>query len=242
MREQILYYAIRYEGDWGKIDKALRAQEPWEKIRYGEPYVTLGEKGYPKKLLKLQFPPWILFYEGDLSLLQRPGVAVIGSRDCSAQGIHNTHHVTSLLKERYVILSGLAKGIDAAAHDEALDHSTVGVIGCGLDIVYPLCNEKLYEVMRTRHLLISEYPRTTKPYAFHFPWRNRIIACLSEAVIVIEARKRSGSMLTVNEAINLDIPIYCLPAPYGILSREGCNLLIAQGANILVDDEDISLI
>lgn len=242
MKEQILYYAVKYKGNWNKIQEALQKREAWSNITYEGNYVTLGETAYPDKLEHLQYPPWIIFYEGDLELLNRPGVGVIGSRMCSAQGIHDCHTAVSILKQRYVILSGLAKGIDAAAHEEALDKATVGIIGCGLDITYPYENGGLYETMRHHHLLLSEYPYGTKPYAAHFLWRNRIIAALSDAIVVIEARKRSGSMLTVNEAVNLDIPIYCLPAAFGLSTKEGCNLLIAQGANILVDDKDIALI
>ncbi len=139
-------------------------------------------------------------------------------------------------------MSGLARGIDGQAHRSALDQHTIAVIGCGLDVVYPKEHASLYAVMRKKQLIISEYPNGTKPYAYHFPWRNRIIAALSEAVIVVEARRRSGSLLTVNEALELDIPVYCVPHAYLDEAGTGCNLLISQGANILVDEDDLRLI
>lgn len=242
MRTQILCYALRYDGDYRKIEKAIQTNEEWEHIPYTGNYVTLADNEYPMKLRRLQYAPWIIFYEGDISLLQKAGCGVVGSRDASLYGIKTCTHIVHALKKRYVIISGLAKGIDAAAHFAALQAKTIGVIGCGLQITYPAENANLYKQMREHHLIISEYPAYSRPYAYHFPWRNRLIAALSDALIVVEAKKRSGSLLSVNEALELDIPVYCVPHNFGNKVGEGCNLLISQGANILVEDEDIALI
>lgn len=242
MRKQILYYAVRYAGDWTKIAQAIKKQEPWNEIPYKGSYVTIVDEDYPNSLKALQYAPWILFYEGNLCFVNEKTCAIIGSRKASPYGLSMCAHITRLLREDHVIVSGLAKGIDSCAHYHALSHKTIGVIGCGLDVIYPKENAELYTCMKKDHLIISEYPYQTKPYASHFPWRNRMIAALSRAVIVVEAAKRSGSMLTVNEALSLDVPVYCIPHAFDDSDGDGGNMLIAQGANILVDDEDIRMI
>lgn len=239
MREQILSYALKYQGEWNRITEAIAAQESWTPCVYHGKYITVVDEEYPRQLKRLRYPPWILFYEGNRSLLDQKGVALIGSRQYSSYGERMCRHVTSILKQQGVIISGLARGIDATAHREAMDHKSIAVIGCGLDISYPRENYALYEQMKQRQLILSEYPNGTKPLAHHFPWRNRLIAALSQAVVVIQAKKRSGTLITVNEALELSIPIYCVPYPFKDPYGEGCNLLIAQGANILVDDRDI---
>lgn len=239
MRKQILYYAITYGGEWNKIKLALEQEEPWKDVNYQGSFVTIVDADYPIRFRRLQNPPWILFYEGNLAYCDASSVGIVGSRLCSDYGKEMCELVISKIKLDHVIVSGLAKGIDAYAHQAAIDQRTIGIIGCGLDIVYPKCNAWLYEYMRKHHLILSEYPNGVKPLAYHFPWRNRLIAALSDAVIVIEATRKSGSMLTVNEAIELDIPVYCVPHAFGKEQGEGCNLLISQGANILVDEEDI---
>lgn len=239
MREQILYYALLYGGEWKLIEKAIKNEVPWKRVDYQGKYQTILDKDYPNKLRLLENPPWIIFYEGDLSLCNNESVGIVGSRLASSYGIQMCEHVVSIVKQHHTIISGLAKGIDACAHQTALDYHTIGIIGCGLDVIYPKCNLHLYEQMKQQHLILSEYPNGVKPLAYHFPWRNRLIAALSDAIIVIEATKKSGSMLTVNEALTLDIPVYCIPHDFDKEIGKGCNLLISQGANIFVDDEDI---
>ena len=239
MREQILYYAVKYKGEWKAMEKALHKKESWHKIPYAGKYVTIEDSTYPKRFYRLQNPPWILFYEGDISLCDRSSIGVVGSRKCTSYGLAMCEHLVFQCRQQAVIVSGLAKGIDACAHQAALAFHTIGIIGCGLDIAYPKSNHKLYEQMREHHLIMSEYPNGTIPFAYHFPWRNRLIAAASDALVVVEAAKRSGSMLTVNEALCLDIPVYCFPHVFGTACGEGCNLLISQGANILMDDQDI---
>ena len=181
----------------------------------------------------------ILFYEGNLSLCENDSCAVIGSRNTSQDSYIICRDMTTILSKRYTIVSGLAKGVDGCAHESALHASTIGVIGCGLDIVYPKQHSHLYKQMKQHHLIVSEYPLGVKPLAHHFPWRNRILAALSAFVVVIEARCKSGTMLTVNEALTLGIPVYCVPQPFLYEQGKGCNLLISQGAEILIDMEDV---
>lgn len=239
MREQLLYYAVKYDGNYQRIKRAIEKEEPWEPITYQGNYVTILDAKYPMKLRRLQYAPWVLFYEGNLSLAKNDGCGIIGSRDTSVFGRDMCVKITNEVKKRYTIVSGLAKGVDGLAHRYALDRNTIAVIGCGLDICYPKENEWLYRQIAQHHLLISEYPKGSKPLAYHFPWRNRILAGLSDCLVVIEAKKRSGTLITVNEALTLDIPIYCVPHDFMKKEGEGCNLLISQGANILVDEDDI---
>ena len=242
MREQILYYAVKYDGDYKKIGRAIQQQETWEHIAYKGCYTTIVDADYPSRFRMLEYAPWIVFYEGELSLCEKDSCGIVGSRMVSEKGRCDCIHITNIVKQRYVIVSGLAKGIDGIAHHSSLDKETIGIIGCGLDICYPKENTYLYQEMRTHHLILSEYPYGCKPYSFHFPWRNRLIAALSNCIVVVEARRRSGTLLTVNEAITLNKEVYCVPHDFMKIEGEGCNLLISQGANILVDDEDIYMI
>ena len=240
MRDQILAYAMRYHGEWAKIAKAIGNQEPWDKITSDESFTTIGDDDYPSKLRMLEYPPWIIFYRGDLSLCEKPAISIVGSRNMSVDDEQHCKHIAHLLKLRNVLVSGLAMGIDGCVHREALSNQTIGIIGCGLNVYYPQCNIILQQTLEKNHLVISEYPNGVKPLAYHFPWRNRLIAALGNALVVIAATPRSGTMLTVNEAIALNRAIYCVPHAFGDASGLGCNQLISQGANILCDDVDIA--
>lgn len=238
LRERILWYAIKYQGDWTKIGNAIQRKESYEKITtYPYPYVTIADETYPKRLLRLRYPPWILFYQGNLKLLECDSIGVVGARKCSMQALYNTKDVVNRVKNKYCIVSGLAKGIDGMAHQSALDRATIGIIGCGIDQIYPKENIRLYQEMAKHHLIISEYPCKTPPLRHHFPWRNRLIAACSNLLIVIEAKKKSGTMLTVNECLELSVPVYCLPTDFSNEEYDGCNYLIENGAYLLSKDE-----
>lgn len=239
MRERILCYALRYHGEWNKIAKAIGRDEEWSPCACAYDFVTLGEPGYPKAFAALRFPPWIVFYRGDLSLLARSCVAVVGSRRASSEGIRACARTVEILSRRHVIVSGLAKGIDACAHRCALERGTIGVIGCGIDVVYPKENAALYARMARDHLIVSEYPPQTPPLAAHFPWRNRLIAAAGSALVVIEAVPRSGTMHTVSEALELSRPVYCLSRSFLERVYTGNALLIQQGAAIVLDEDDV---
>lgn len=239
MREQLLAYALRYEGSWPQIAAAIRNAEPWQPVSYDGRYVTVTDADYPARFRQLRYPPWVIFYAGNSDLWKQAGIAVIGARSTSAQGRECCRDITSILKEKYVIISGLAKGIDAIAHKEALDARTLAVIGCGIDVVYPRENAALYRSIKERQLIISEYPSHAKPFASHFPWRNRLIAALADAVVVIEAKERSGTMHTVNEALELSRPIYCAARSYLEKDYLGNALLLSQGAQPLWTREDV---
>ncbi|MDF9824392.1 DNA processing protein [Breznakia sp. PF5-3] len=235
-RKQLLYYATKYAGQYNKIKYAVETNEPFKNIECKTPYVCIGEDDYPDNLYLLKNPPFVLFYEGDIKLLKNKLIGIVGSRDMSDVGKSYCDILMQYLNKEYITLSGLAKGVDGYIHQLSIqERKTIGVIGCGLNVVYPKENKLLYEELKKNHLILSEYPYDTKPLAMHFPLRNRIIAALINKLVVVEATIRSGTMLTVNEALLLNKDIYCFPSPFIENSASGCNMLIQEGADILVD-------
>ena len=215
LKMAILYYAICYRGNWQKIAEAIKNKEAYKMVDMEESYITIVDEAYPLAFKRLRYPPWILFYRGNLDILKSESIGIVGSRNCSLQALENTKQVVSILKKKYTIVSGLAKGVDGMAHTCSLDQKTIGIVGCGIDQIYPKENQRLYEEMAKHHLILSEYPPQTPPLRHHFPWRNRLIAALSKNLIVIEANFKSGTMSTVNECLELDVPVYCLPTAFG---------------------------
>lgn len=236
MRKQILYYALKYKGEYKQIKKAIEINESWEIVEYKHNYLTILDENYPKVLFELDEPPFILFYEGNIDLLQFSKVSVIGSRKHSNFAQQACRDLISSLPKDTIIVSGLAKGVDAIAHLKAIElgYRCIGVIGCGCDIVYPKENMELYQRIRQQHLLISEYPYSIPPLAHHFPMRNRIIAALGEKCYVVEAKSKSGTMITANYALDLNREIIAFPHRYNDDFGKGCNELIEQGASIFI--------
>ena len=237
MREAIHAYSMKYQGDWSRIAKAIADNEQCVLCQSKFPYLTIVDEDYPEALKRLRFPPWILYYSGNLSLLKRKTLGIVGSRNlCSyADGIIER---LCQANQTRVVVSGLAKGADAKAHRCALNTGTIGVLGCGLDVAYPKENKELIEQMKHNHLVVSEYPQGVKPLKHHFPWRNRIIAALSDHVIAVQAQMKSGTATTVMQAIELSKPVYCVPYPIDTLEGQGCNYLISQGAQILLSADE----
>ncbi|HZJ87507.1 MAG TPA: DNA-processing protein DprA [Erysipelothrix sp.] len=238
MREYLKDLSMHYDGDYHKITNALKSQKkvPRYKSDYG--YICIGDKDYPKRLYDLQKAPYVLFYIGDIRLLKETSISVVGSRNPSNYALEATGKLVHNLKNNVCIVSGLAKGIDAKAHQAALDFSTIAVLGCGIDVVYPQCNRHLFEEIKKSQLILSEYPQGVTPKRYFFPFRNRIIAALSDRLYVMSATKRSGTMTTVNEALTLNRHVLVLPHPLGLKSGEGCNQLILEGADILTSLSD----
>ena len=240
-REKIAQYAYMYDGDWAIICNAVTNNIEADNIEIRENYITVFDEEYPECLKQLRYSPWILFYQGDISLLKSRCMTMIGSRSMTAYGERMTKMCADLLKREYTLVSGLAKGVDGMVHRCAADGGrTIGVIGSGFSVRYPSCNQDLYEVMAKEHLILSEYPWHTGISRHHFPWRNRILAALGEAVFVMQAEIRSGTMLTVNEALQLSREVYAVPYPFGSEEGAGCNKLIYDGANILYTREQIT--
>jgi len=208
--------------------------------KVGARLVCFGEAGYPAALADIDDPPPVLWAKGDLTLLGRDAVALVGARNASALGERTARHLAKGLgAEGHVIVSGLARGIDAAAHDAALRTGTVAVMGGGLDVVYPTENDKLYRRIAEAGLLLSEQPMGLAPQARHFPRRNRIIAGLARALVVVEAAARSGSLITARNAAEQGREVLAVPGHPFDGRASGCNMLIRDGATLVRSPADI---
>ncbi|MDF7638885.1 DNA-processing protein DprA [Lactobacillus sp. ESL0791] len=202
--------------------------------------ISFFDELYPEKLRQIYQPPLILFARGDLSLLQQEIITIVGSRlasDYSRTVINKL--VPNLIKKKFVIASGLAKGVDSMAHIAALNNNgkTIAVVGNGLNHYYPMQNHVIQEEIIKKGLLLSEYLPDTPPRPFRFPERNRILAGLSKSVIVTEAKERSGSLITANLALQENRNVYAVPGPITSQLSAGPNRLIEAGASPIVDFE-----
>ena len=197
---------------------------------------------YPEPLSHIGQPPPVIYLYGNSALLKMTSVAMVGSRAATSYGRRVGWKIArDLAAAGICVVSGLALGIDAAAHSGALDAdgATIGVLGCGLDVVYPRGNSRLYDRLRESGLLISEYPLGAPPEGFRFPARNRIIAGLSRAVLVVEASKKSGSLITVQHALEQGREIFAVPGQVDSVKSGGTHWLLQQGATIAVSAADV---
>lgn len=213
--------------------------------RYDIHTVTILDPNYPQRLKEIYDPPLTLFYQGKIKLLSKGcPLGIVGSRQHSLVAPQLMNHVLMSLvpyKYHFSIISGLALGIDGLAHQWALAKrfSTIAVVGNGLDRIYPKANQSLQEEMRRHQLILSEYPVFTHPLRHHFPQRNRIIAGLSRGVYIVEARKRSGSLITAYRAVDENRDIFVTPASILDDHFSGSNRLLQLGAVPLLTGEEI---
>lgn len=204
--------------------------------------ISFADDRYPPLLRQLVDPPPVLYVLGRDHLLLQPAVAVVGSRAATSYGKRTAFNLSRKLADWSVsVISGLALGIDTESHKGALagQGGTVAVLGCGLDVVYPKQNRALYQRIAEAGLLVSEYPLGTKPEGFRFPARNRIIAGLSLGVIVVEAAKRSGSLITAQMALDYSREVFAVPGQVDSAKSEGTHWLLQQGAKLVQRVEDI---
>lgn len=205
--------------------------------------ITIFDQNYPSLLKEIYQPPWVLFVKGDLSLLEiQPKLAVVGSRQATQYGKNAIRLMFPPLVEKgVVIVSGLANGIDTLAHEHAMKNGgkTIAVIAGGVYHIYPKENAELAKEMMKSQLVISEYPPDTKPLRWHFPARNRIISGLSNGTFIIEAKRKSGSLITANYAVNEGREVFSLPGSIFNQNSLGTNDLIKQGAKLVMSSEDI---
>lgn len=197
---------------------------------------------YPAWLRSIADPPPFLYFFGDIALLQGIAVAVVGMRSCSEEGLKATIHIARGLAEAGVtIVSGMAKGIDRAAHLTGLEGpgGSIGVLGAGIDVQYPFANRDLYKLMHQKGLLVSEYPPAFGVEARSFPVRNRIISGISRAVVVVEAALRSGSLNTANHALEQNRELMAVPGPVTASSAKGCQELVRRGAKPVFCADDV---
>ncbi len=205
-------------------------------------FVSKEDDIYPEKLREIYAPPYALYYKGKLPAKKEKMIAIVGARNCSAYGMEMAKFFAGkLAKAGISIISGLARGIDSGAHKGVLseDGITYGVLGCGIDICYPKENQDLYQRMQIKGGIISEYAPKIPPFAGNFPMRNRLISGLSDAVLVIEAKEKSGSLITVDMGLEQGKEIYALPGRVGDSLSEGCNNLIKMGAKLVTTPKDI---
>ena len=197
---------------------------------------------FPPLLKEISDPPIILYVLGSPQLLSGPGIAIVGARAASSYGLQVAERLaTELARHDLVITSGLALGIDTAAHRGALaaKGKTIAVMGCGLDIVYPSQNRKLHAQIAAQGAIISESPLGTLPEGFRFPARNRIISGLSLGVVVVEAAHRSGTLITAHQALEQGRDVFAIPGRIDSPKSEGCHRLIQEGAKLVHDSADI---
>ena len=208
--------------------------------KLGARWLVLGEGLYPRLLAELEDAPPLLIAKGDLNLLDRQAVAIVGARNASAAACRFARSLAHDLGQYdLLVVSGLARGIDSAAHDGSLTTGTIGVIAGGIDIFYPPENEGRQRAMYDRGLVIAEMPPGTEPRARHFPYRNRIIAGMSIGTVVVEAAPRSGSLITARLAAEAGREVMAVPGSPLDPRAQGCNQLIRDGATLIQNAADV---
>jgi DNA processing protein len=222
------------------VSRAAVEREIEAVARLGARYLFLGQGAYPPLLAEIETAPPALIVKGHLSLLEKPCIAVVGARNASAAACRFARGLAHKLGEAgQAVVSGLARGIDTAAHDGALESGTIAVVAGGIDIFYPPENEGRQRAIAERGLLVSEQPPGTEPRARHFPYRNRIIAGLAHGTVVVEAAPRSGSLITARLAAESGREVMAVPGSPLDPRAQGCNQLIRDGATLVQTAEDV---
>jgi DNA processing protein len=220
--------------------EARIAREEADLARIGGRFLVIGEAEYPAALASLPDAPPVLSAIGDLPLLSRPVIAIVGGREASLAGRRFAGELaTALGQAGFVVVSGLARGIDAAAHEAALPTGTVAVLAGGIDQIYPPQNSGLHQAIATRGLLLAETPLGTPPVARAFPRRNRIVSGLAAGIVVVEAAARSGSLITAQCAAEQGREVFVVPGSPMDPRHAGSNTLIRDGAILVRDSNDI---
>ena len=217
------------------LERAKQQKEEWEKKRIS--FDFLWEEAYPKRLKEISDPPLVLYRIGKLPEPGKKMAAIVGARACSSYGKEMAEYFArGLAKEGIGIVSGMARGADGIAQRAALSAGgySAAVLGCGVDVCYPEENGALYEKLRETGCILSEYPPGTLPHSRLFPPRNRIISALSDLVLVIEAREKSGTLITVDMALEQGKDVFAVPGRITDTCSRGCNRLIGNGAGIAV--------
>ena len=202
-----------------------------------------SDDDFPDWLLNIPDPPVVLYVKGNTKVLDTPGISVVGSRAASTYGLKMAEDLSGqLARQGLTVISGLALGIDAAAHRGALASGgkTIGVLGCGIDVIYPEQNRKLFEEIPNNGAIVSEYPLGTNPDGFRFPARNRIISGLGQGVVVVEATQRSGSLITANLALEQGREVFAVPGRADSIKSTGTHRLLQAGAKLVLGINDIT--
>lgn len=205
-------------------------------------FVTQKEKEYPRRLADISDPPYGLFYKGSLPVEEKPAVAVIGARACSEYGRYVAGELgRELGRSGIQVISGMARGIDGISQQGALEvgGSSYGVLGSGVDVCYPADNKRIYEQLILQGGILSEYIPGTMAKAQNFPLRNRIVSGLCDILVVVEAREKSGTLITVDMALEQGREVYVVPGRITDRLSDGCNRLLKQGAGVLLSPRDL---
>lgn len=224
-----------------RVASLADVEKEWRTVeRFGARFLIQGDTDYPPLLAETDGSPPVLTIYGDVGLLHRPGFAIVGARNASSNGRSLCRRIAADLgKADLVIISGLARGIDAEAHTATLETGTIAVVAGGIDVIYPPENEKLQRDIAERGLLIAESAFGTRPIARHFPKRNRIISALSQGVLVVEAALRSGSLITARQAGEQGREVFAVPGSPLDPRARGANRLIRDGARLVEEADDI---
>ncbi len=249
-RKLLIALSVMCEGNWDKMFYHIQKRE-FPEPEYIEQVVnnlkceviTYLDSEYPERLKEVRNAPLVLFYYGDISLIKNPdrSLAVVGTRHPSEYGKKITEELVTKLKEDVVVISGMALGIDAIAHNAAINsgHKTVAVLGSGIDIPYPSTNKEIYEELIESNLVISEYPPGVSPVPEQFPIRNRIVAGLAKCLLVTEAKRRSGTTTTMAFASEANRDVLCVPS--NDLNNSACNLCIKDGGFLVENSDDVNI-
>lgn len=234
------HLAARGGGAASVADGAAVEQEIARSRTLGARYLMVGDRDYPSLLDEMDGAPPALIVRGDVTVLARPCIAMVGARNASAAACRLARSMAQELGERgAVVVSGLARGIDTAAHHGSVGTGTIGVIACGIDIVFPPENAALQEQVAQEGLLVTEHPPGTQPLARHFPARNRIIAGLAAGTVVVEAAPKSGSLITARLAGDAGREVMAVPGSPLDPRAQGCNQLIREGATLVQNGADV---
>lgn len=228
--------------------KDTKLEEKWRRTEEKRiQFIPYFLKTYPEKLKYITDPPYALYVLGQLPDEKRKSAAIVGARNCTAYGEQMAlQYGKSLAEAGIQIISGMARGIDGAGQRGALNSSwakesgvTYAVLGCGVDVCYPRENIGLYMDIQEKGGIVSEFSPGTQPYAWNFPRRNRIISALADWILIMEAKERSGSLITADLALEQGKDVYALPGPVNSVLSQGCHRLIKQGAGILITPEEL---
>jgi len=248
-REILLYYSLKFNGEWDPIFAEIKKHEFADDEEQAKKliktvkskWITFIDPEYPESLKMTYKPPFVLFYYGDISLISdtREKMAVVGSRKNSDYGKQKTEELVGDICKDFVIVSGMAYGIDAIAQRTCIKNGgkTISVLGSGIDVCYPPENIDIYEACKEKHLVISEFPNDLAPTTKSFPIRNRIIAGLCQHLLIPEGKMRSGTQITAFLMLQKSSNICCVPERAGEDSL--CNHLIAEGAFLVETSNDI---
>jgi DNA processing protein len=223
--------------------RAAADQELERTAKAGISLLCWDDDDFPDWLLTIPDPPILLYVKGKTNVLSNQGISIVGSRAASTYGLKMAEDLgRQLARQGLTVISGLALGIDAAAHRGALASGgiTIAVLGCGLDVIYPEQNRKLFEVIPANGAIVSEYPLGTSPDAFRFPARNRIISGLGQGVVVVEATQRSGSLITADLALDQGREVFAVPGRADSIKSTGTHRLLQAGAKLVLDVNDIT--